>query len=183
MLGLHSVKDFIDFALGKNLYPSEPPELVAMLNLIDMEISEQADYVREEEALAAAQRGDLRPLVNLIRPWGAEINPIVKFLNPPTWQIISEFLTGERNLKTGRRRGEPGRPVQSVEQRRAQNPVHRAADEARVIIAILKRHYPNRSRDDVEYLAAKIAAERNGAQLRPLLRHLGRAASDPRRIS
>jgi hypothetical protein len=140
----------------------------------------------EEEAVERALRGDLEMLANLIRP--SNFPPEFDIsddweLSPATREIVAEFLTGERNLKTGRRRGEPGRAVQSVEQRRAQNRVHRAADEARIIIVILKRHYPSRSRDKILDRAAKIAAERNGARHETLLRHLGRSARDPRRIS
>jgi hypothetical protein len=131
--------------------PTEPPDLVAMAALVTMENRMVVNLPeKEEQAVTAALRGDLKLLVDLIRAWHHppefhlrdEINPAVKNLSPDTWEIIAQFLTGERNLQTGRRRGEPGRPVQSVEQRRADNPVHRAADEARVIIAILKRHYP-----------------------------------------
>jgi hypothetical protein len=172
--------------------PTEPPDLVAMAALVTME-NRMVVYLpdREREAIGAALRGDLEPLVDLIRPlhhppefhFPDAINPAVKHLSPDTWEIVAQFLTGERNLKTGRRRGEPGRPVQSVEQRRADNPVHRAADEFRVIFIILKRHFPNRSRNEIEYRGAKIAAERNGARHETLLRHLARSARDPRRIS
>jgi hypothetical protein len=111
------------------------------------------------------------------------MNAEVNRLSPDAWEIVAQFLSGERNLKTGRKRGEPGRPVQSVAQRRADNPVHRAADKFRVIFIILKRRFPNRSRNEIEYRAAKIAAERNGARHETLLRHLARSARDPRRIS
>ena len=167
--------------------PTEPPELVAIAHLVLMETGMAPRSMSyEEEAVQRALRGDLRMLADLIRPgcYPPEENISDDLeLSPATREIVAQFLTGERNLKTGRRRGEPGRPVQSFEQRRAHNPVHRAADQARVIILILKRHYPNRSRNEIEYRAAKIAAERNGSRYKTLLRHLARSARDRRRIT
>jgi hypothetical protein len=171
--------------------PTEPPELVEMWRLTEIEHWTPSDEEAntEEKAVAAALRGNLKPLANLIQPIQYQpepnipdqVNPNVKFFSASTWEIVAQFLTGERNLKTGRLKGEPGRPKMSIEQRRNFNPVHRAADEARVIIAILKRHYPRRSQHDIVDRAAKIAADRNGARHETLLKHLGRPAA--RRIS
>jgi hypothetical protein len=172
--------------LSENM-PTEPPELVGMAHLVLMETGmAPRSMSREEEAVERALRGDLNMLADLIRP--EYLPPELNIsddpeLSPPTWEIVAQFLTGERNLKTGRLKGEPGRPRMSSEERRNINPVNRAADEARIIIAILKRHYPRRSRSEIEDRAAKIAADRNGARYETLLRHLERAARDPRRIS
>jgi hypothetical protein len=172
--------------------PTEPPELVAMWRLIEIENWTPSDDEAntEEKAVAAALRGNIRPLADLIRPMQHprefnlpdEVNPSVSFL-PFAWLIVSQFLSGERSLKTGNMRGLSGRPPLSIAERRASNPVHRAADEARVIIPILKHHYPRRSQGDILDRAAKIAAERNGSRYKTLLRHLARSARDRRRIT
>jgi hypothetical protein len=143
-------------------------DVVAGTTMRDMEedIVEGADG-GEQRAVAAARRGDLEPLARLLRPisildFGVEddLNPAIKRLSPATWTLISEFLTGERNIRTGRLKGEPGRPKMSREARRARNPVHDAADEVDMIVGILRQFYPWQEREQVRERAAEIAQAR-----------------------
>jgi hypothetical protein len=140
----------------------------------------------EEAAVAAALRGDLSLLVNMLapHPGGPEdmVNPAIQYVSPATWAIVCEFLTGERNLKTGRMRGEPGKPKMSGDQRRADNPVHRAADEVPIVAAVLKEAYPDKPERMIAMRAAEVAAARNGARVETLLKHLRRPPGDPRRV-
>lgn len=144
----------------------------------------------EEAAVAAALRGDLSLLVNMLAPYpyppGADprelVNSKIKYLSHATWAIVCQFLTGERNLKTGRMKGEPGRPRMSGDQRRAINPVHVAADEVPVVAAVLKKAYPDRPEPVIARRAAEVAARRNGARVETLVKHLSRSQRDPRRV-
>ena len=142
----------------------------------------------EEQACEAALRGDLMPLVNLLTPEifadiGINLpNVKIPYLKPSTWTLVVEFLAGKRNLRTGRLRGEPGRPAMAEEMRRKHNPVHDAADELPVIAAILTRLYPAVATKAVKERAIAIAARRKGARPEILTRHLSRPGSDRRRI-
>ena len=167
-------------------FPTEPEDLVEMGKLVERENRWPDD--EEEQACEAALRGDLMPLVNLLTPeifediGINEVNVKIPYLKPSTWTLVVEFLTGKRNLKTGRLQGEPGRPAMDEKTRRKHNPVHDAADEVPVIAAILKRLYPAVARKVVTERAVTIAACRKGANPASLTRHLSRPASDRRRI-
>jgi hypothetical protein len=166
-------------------FPTEPEDLVEMGKLVERE-NRWPD--EEEQACEAALRGDLMPLVNLLTPeifediGINEVNRKIRFLKPATRTLVVEFLAGKRNLRTGRLRGEPGRPAMAEEMRRKHNPVHDAADELPVIAAILTRLYPAVAKKAVKERALTIAAGRKGANPASLTRHLSRPASDRRRI-
>lgn len=57
----------------------------------------------EREAVEAALRGKTEQLVEMVKYRR-------RYISRSTWDLVSEFLSGERNLKTGRLKGEPGRP-------------------------------------------------------------------------
>ena len=159
----------------------------------------------EKEAVAAARRGDLEPLADLLRPdatlWHmltskfidaktlppSELRPIaqrlrVRNLCPTTWSLIAEFLTGERSLSSGRLRGEAGRPKMSSEERRAESPVHDAADEVGAIRAILRRSYPDQRGKQIDDRAVAIAAQRHGVEQDTLENYLKRPRKNRRRL-
>jgi hypothetical protein len=166
-------------------FPTEPQDLVEMGKLVERE-NRMPD--EEEQACEAALRGDLMPLVNLLTPeifediGINEVNVKIPYLKPSTWTLVVEFLTGKRNLKTGRLQGEPGRPAMAEKTRRNLNPVHDAADEVLVIAATLTRLYPAVAQKAVKERAIAIAARRKSADPDILTRHLSRPASDRRRI-
>jgi hypothetical protein len=61
----------------------------------------------EKDAVEAALRGDLAPLACLLHPAhplnsGLLGAPIRATLTPATWGLVVQFLTGQRNLKTGK---------------------------------------------------------------------------------
>lgn len=167
-------------------FPTEPEDLVEMGKLVERENRMPQDP--EEHACEAALRGDLMPLIDLLTPdifediGINEVNRKIRFLKPATWTLVVEFLAGKRNLRTGRLRGEPGRPAMAEEMRRKHNPVHDAADELPVIAAILTRLYPAVAKKAVKERAIAIAAGRKGAAPEILTRHLSRPRSDRRRI-
>jgi hypothetical protein len=130
----------------------------------------------ERNAVAAAFRGDIAELAGLLdpeHPYNKHRKvPIRSRLSPETWQIIIQFLTGARSLRSGRLKGERGRPKLSADERRAMNPVHDAADEFYAIKNILKRLYPKQPSDQIEYRAERIAQDRANitTSIRNLLR-------------
>ena len=155
----------------------DQPDLAEVAALMDDEVA--ADWPppgTERAAMLAAFRGDTKPLADLVRPvWELELlddasrprNPAPTTtyrLSVLTWTLISQLLAGERNVRTGRRRGEPGRPRMSRADRRARNPAHGAAAEVPAIRAVLRRLYPERSISEVNERADEVARLRAGTQ-------------------
>jgi hypothetical protein len=110
---------------------------------------------REERAVEAALRGKPKKLADLIRQPNAQ-------LVPSTRVLIAEFLSGERNLRTGRAKGEPGAPRQSEKLRRSHNRTHQAAEIFFVIRDTLPRIYPEKSQTDIRDRAMSLAAKLKG---------------------
>ena len=159
----------------------------------------------EKEAVAAAMRGDVEPLADLLRPDATTLDMLrsnhaagttlppselrtfarllrVRTLRMSTWILIAQFLTGERSLRTGRLRGEPGRPTMSSEKRRAESPVHNAAEEVDAIQAILRQSYPDQHSSQIRDRARAIAAQRNGVEAITLAKYFRRPKKDRRRL-
>jgi hypothetical protein len=144
----------------------------------------------ERDAVAAAERGDIGPLADLLRPehplnehplFGG--NPIRSHFSAMTWTLVADFLTGERNPRTGRLKGKPGRSKMTAEERRAMNPVHDAADMVPVIADILLLHYPEQTPAQIRDRALSIAAGMKGVKSAETVNfHLNRAKNDRRRI-
>ena len=168
--------------------PSEPPELAMVAGLMQAAAARTWPDPPEREAVAAALRGDVEPLADLIRPVCHhpfdvdEVNPAIRTLSPATWDLIAEFATGRRNPKTGKPRGAPGAPKKSEEERRGITHVHDAADEVPVIVAILTRHYPDEKAEAVAGRAREIAAKRHRISVETLIKYLGRPREDRRRV-
>jgi hypothetical protein len=146
--------------------------------------------ISEWEAVEAAMCGDVEPLAMLLRPFSGEllglpdeVNPAIKRLSPDAWEIIVQFLTGERNPKTGKLRGERGPRKKSAEERRAESPVHGAAAEVDTIRAILRRSYPDQHNSQIRDRAIEIAAQRNGVEASTLAKYLRRPRKDRRRLT
>jgi hypothetical protein len=145
-----------------------PKHLWALNELIQDEWARGWPIDDEEGAVAAALRGDTEPLAELLRPRvnppefkiPDAVNSAIKTLSPATWSIIADLLTGKLNPRTGRGKGQPGRPRMSREERRARNPVHDAADEFLVIKSILRHQYPRQSVAQINLRAEKIAQDR-----------------------
>jgi hypothetical protein len=167
---------------------------------------------REREAVEAAKRGNLKSLVDMLRPLesgAVDLTPTTEFLTgvkvatvphdpgavtlaPETWTLITEFLTGKRNLHNGKLRGvrDPrtgklkrgGRPKMSKEERRAHTPIHVAAREFPAIRDILKQWYPEQSKKVIRERAEKIAAERNHIKFETLKDYCERSKDDRHRI-
>jgi hypothetical protein len=145
----------------------------------------------EAVAAEAAECGDLEPLANLLRPLGGmlefgipdEVNPAIEKLSPETWMIIVQFLTGQRNLKTGKLKGKRGPRKKKEEERRRDNPVHNAADFVPAVTAILQRLYPTKGKAEIKRRAIEVAAWLEYPTRPAMLeRHLRRPPGDRRRI-
>jgi hypothetical protein len=141
-------------------------DLRAVFDLVMAEGSRGWPPTSECAAVEAARRGDVKPLANLLRPVCGmglapdKVSPEIERFSLETWTLIADFLTGERNPKTGRMRGEPGRPKMSTEERRARNRAHDAIDEIPVIRAILRRLYPEQDANQINDRAEEIAQRR-----------------------
>ena len=134
----------------------------------------------EHAAVEAALRGDVKPLANLLRPEHGmgivpdKVSPEIEHFSLETWTLIANLLTGERNLKTGKLKGERGPRRRSEEERREINPVHDAADHVPVVAAVLSRLYPGKRKAEVRRRAIEIAARLMRADAEVLKLHLNR---------
>jgi hypothetical protein len=169
----------------------EPPELAAMYNFIMTAIYRKPEPgPNEERAVEAALRGDMEPLVDLILPTihlplssrRLEVNPNIRTLSPDTWVLIAEFLTGKRNLRTGKPKGMSGRKRLSEQERRGISHTHDADDEIDVIAAILTKHYPDKTVREVAKRAKEMAAMRHHIGVETLIKYRGRPQKDRRRL-
>jgi hypothetical protein len=144
------------------------PDFEAVAAMMQDEIYADWPPDTEHAAVAAALRGDTKPLADMVRPipHGGlipdDVNPMVKRLSVDAWALIAQLLAGERNLRTGRLKGQPGRPRMSRADRRARNPAHAAVAEVPAIRAILRRLYPERSTGEVSVRADEVARLRAG---------------------
>jgi hypothetical protein len=111
----------------------------------------------QERAVEAALRGEPEQLAALI----LQPNPQ---LEPDTWKLVAEFVKGERNPLTGRRKGEVGRPPESKELLRENSAVHEAAEYFFIIREVLARNYPLQSKANIRDRAMFLAAEPNITQ-------------------
>ena len=91
-------------------------------------------------------------------------------LAPSTLALVAEFLTGERNLTTGRLKGEPGRPRVSKE--RLSKDVHEAAEQFFIIREVLGRDYPGQSKADIRDRAMLLVEKLTGVLQKTLQNYL-----------
>jgi hypothetical protein len=132
----------------------------------------------ESAALDAAERGDIVPLIKLITWLPPE--DMAK-LSPEALRLIADLLLV--NLpKASKLPLDRGRPKMTEAERRKASPVHDAADEVPLIIPILARMYPERSRAEVRRRAVEVAAIRHGVNFETLLLYVNRPRKDRRRI-
>jgi hypothetical protein len=124
----------------------------------------------EATAVKAALRGDVAPLARLL------LDENWQWLQPETRKLMSEILLGKRIRSVGH-------PKMTAEERRATNPIHRAADEANILKSRLQKLYPGIARAAVRERAMEIVAKRTGVSLEALRRQLRRSSKDPHRIS
>ena len=121
----------------------------------------------EREAIAAAERGDFKPLAKILE----QKNPLIKQLSgkfqlgEKARTILAERITGKDSGKRKR-----GRPKQSIEERYANTKVHGAAAELRDIQRVLRRHYPNEKK--IRERAITVAAGRAGIRRKILENYL-----------
>jgi hypothetical protein len=110
----------------------------------------QRSAIVERKAVSAAQRGEPERLGDLVRLG----RPLV---TSDARRLAIELITGERNPRTGRRKGERGRPKMSRNERRAKNPAHDAAGEFPMIREILRRHYSKQPSKQISDRAEELA--------------------------
>jgi hypothetical protein len=149
----------------------------------------------EREAVeAAVERGDTRPLKELLHPdnpmnsgepFGKRIS---RNLSPNTYDVIQEYSSGNRKRPTNR-------PRMSNEERRAKNPIYDAAKEVPRVAEILRESYPAKPESEIHDQAVHAVARHwlvpfrtidpkindEGVRER-LINFLKRRPDDPRRL-
>jgi hypothetical protein len=155
----------------------------------------KVDEITEEQhvAVEAALRGDLRPLLRLIKSFTFVPHALLGKrhvrLSPEAWQVIQQFLTRERSLKSGKPEGVRGPRRQSEEARRRRHPIHNAGDLAPIVTAILRRFYPAIRRAELKQrahvvtvaIAKRIKRPKEPMTAEDLGRYLRRPRNDPHR--
>ena len=178
--------------------PVKGPKLPSSPVRTDAEMAEA-----ERVAVAAARKGNFKPLAALIEPiltrTGGKLdlvnNPAVAKLKPDTWGTVAMILLGDpmfvrEKPKPKRKRGGQKK---TEEQRRLINPMHDAAEDGELIADILRQLYPEQTEANILERAAKIAAPfevtESGLKDRrlrvdsdSLFTHLRRPRKDRRRI-
>jgi hypothetical protein len=128
-------------------------------------MSEILDSI-EHDAVMAAEAGNFIPLGDLVErknPLFGDFKSVDWDLKPATKALIAQRLRGEHKVPRGK-------PRQTADQRRANNPIHDAAAEVPLILNILRQHFPGRRgyRDR----AIDIAAHRIGLKRDRLAKHM-----------
>jgi hypothetical protein len=127
---------------------------------------------KEQLAIEAALRGKPQKLADLIRQPDTQ-------LAPSTRALVAEFLSGERNLHTGRAKGEAGRPRWSEKQRRAFSPTHRATEIFLLLRDMLPMIYPKRSKAHIHDRAMLLATMMvKGVSTEAIQIHLNKSKAD-----
>ena len=133
----------------------------------------------EREAVEAAQGGNFGPLFDLLDP-NHPLNhpdidpPICKSLALSTYALIREIGSG--------RRKRAHRPKLTEMQRRAQSPVHDAAEEVPVVEGLLRSWYPDRTASAVHDRALCVVAHNHKVPLETLTGYVRRSKADRRRL-
>jgi hypothetical protein len=104
-------------------------------------LSEIFAGIEREAVDAATERGDFKPLLNLLssnNPMNSQSHiPLARSLKLDTYDLIGERAAGKRKKN--------GAPQQSAEMRRAQTPTSDAAADAKRIELILRDAYPTKA--------------------------------------
>jgi hypothetical protein len=152
-------------------------------------VLDDPDLTREQQAVEAAKRGDLRPLTDLFEAAaraGNSDQDHPESISPSTLQLAAEFLNGKRNLKTGRDKSakeQRGRPKISKEERTAKTPSHWAAKYyLPAVERILRTEYPRRRAEHYRDRAIYIVSIITGVKEKTLRNYLNRPRGAPQRI-
>jgi hypothetical protein len=128
------------------------------------------DRLDEEKAVEEALRGKPAKLADLIRQPDAQ-------LAQSTRDLVAEFLSGKRNLSTGRAKGKPGAPRRSEKQRREKARAHRATEIFLIIQDALSVIYPYKSDADICDRAMLLAEMQTGVEIKTIENHLKKPKS------
>jgi hypothetical protein len=127
---------------------------------------------KEELAVEASLRGKQQKLADLIRQPDTQ-------LAPRTRTLVAEFLSGERNLNTGRAKSDPGAPEWSEKQRRAFGPTHRATEIFLLLRDVLPMIYPKRSKTQIRDRAMLLATRMvKGVSTKAIDNHLDKSKDE-----
>jgi hypothetical protein len=106
-------------------------------------------------------------------------------LSPGVLRLVGEFLSGERNMKTGRLKGEQqrGRPKMGSEKRSARTRTHDAAKyDFPAVMQVLREEYRNQTPKDYRDRALFIVERLRGVNRETLSTYLRRSRRGPHRI-
>jgi hypothetical protein len=140
----------------------------------------------EEQAIEAAMRGNTDKLVDLIKAERLELEATPDHalkLTPATLRLVEEFISGKRNLKTGKEKGKPGRAKMSRDERANRTPTHNAAKYyVPAAERVLRREYPGLTDRDYRDRALYIAGLMSGRKDTTLAKYRNRPIDGPHRI-
>jgi hypothetical protein len=125
---------------------------------------------REREAIDIAEHGKFVPLAELLLD-----RSIRASLQQSTFALIADILCG-------RKRKPAHRPKQTEIERRANNPIHDAADEVPAVQRMLRAWYPEQTKNQIYDRALSVVARRHDMRSEALATHLKRSKTDRRRL-
>jgi hypothetical protein len=141
--------------------------------------------IESERAITAAWGGNYAPLARLLD----SKHP----LNNARYEIelrralpaeAYDLIAGDKVKRSagGKVKRPRGRPRLTYEERRANNPVHNAADDVPIVRNILRRLYPKQLKKQIDDRAVSVAAKLHKIKGKTLRYHLKRPKSDHRRL-
>jgi hypothetical protein len=147
--------------------------------IVSTEANQQVIAGIENEAVQAANEGNYFPLGCLTDPThplnSIMTPPIRTMLAPSTYALITEVLYGRR-IKPKHR------PRLTDTQRRAQNPIHDAADAVPMVESLLRQWYPEQTAGAIHERALHVVAYSHKVPLERLIGYLRRSKADRRRL-
>jgi hypothetical protein len=93
---------------------------------------------------------------------------------------MAEYLREKRNLRTGKAKGEHGRPKTGERKRRANSPVHLATEIYLVLRGSLAVIYPTQSQDHIDERAMSLAAKLKGVEAESIHIHFNKSKHNRR---
>jgi hypothetical protein len=136
----------------------------------------------QEQAIEAATRGKPSKLAGLIKDAADDAEFKIE---PDALRLVAEFLSGERNLRTGRTKAEQqrGRPKMATSERAAKTRTHDAAKYYYPAVRqVLRQEYPGQSRGDHHDCALYITSRWTKVKANTIANYLHRGEHDPHRI-
>jgi hypothetical protein len=147
------------------------------------------EQTHEQEAVEAAKFGKPKELADYLEIEAHHLktarHEYVLRLTPATLRLVAEFLRGDRNLKTGRAKGEKqrGRAKMSAKERAIKNPVHDAARfDFPAVMQVLREEYRGHRAEHYRDRAIAVVERMTGVKKKTLRNYLNRPKRGRQRL-